>query len=92
MPYVATADIGTPACDAFGNCTLTVGSPAGLAGPVNVRVTTPGGTSPLGNDQFTYLLAWSAVTATSPSVREGAAMITTAAACCCSAGSAVQPC
>jgi len=72
---VAIADLGTPACDQSGNCTLTVASPAGRAGPVNVRVTTSGGTSAIGNDQFTYLLAWSAVAATSPTAREGAAMV-----------------
>jgi hypothetical protein len=54
-----------------------VKSPARPAGAVEVRVTTPGGTSPTGNGQFTYYLAWSAIAATTPTptVREGAAMI-----------------
>ena len=73
--FVATADIGTPSCDAFGDCTLTVVSPARPAGAVDVRVITNGGTSPIGNDQFTYFLAWNLVATTSPSAREGAAMI-----------------
>jgi hypothetical protein len=72
---VAAAGLGTPTCDAVANCTVTVNSPARPAGPVDVRVTTAGGTSPIGNDQFTYYLAWSQVTATSPSAREGAAMV-----------------
>ena len=31
--------------------------------------------SPIGNDQFTYYLAWSLVAATNPTAREGAAMV-----------------
>jgi hypothetical protein len=73
--YVATADLGVPVCDANADCTLTVNSPARPAGPVEVRVTTNGGTSAPGNGQFTYLLNWTPVTATAPSAREGAAMV-----------------
>ena len=72
---VPGADIAAPVCDAYGACTLTVNSPARPEGPVDVRVTTPGGTSPIGNDQFTYFLAWSRLTATGPTAREGAAMV-----------------
>jgi PKD repeat protein len=73
--YVAAADLGVPSCDAFADCTLTVNSPARPAGPVDVRVTTNGGTSAIGNSQFTYLLNWIPVAATAPSAREGAAMV-----------------
>jgi len=50
-------------------------SPSGAAGPVNILVVTPGGTTPAANDQFTYDLAWFSTTATGPSAREGAAMV-----------------
>lgn len=72
--YVANADLGTPVCDPNGDCTVTVNSPARPAGPIDVRVITNGGISAVGNDQFTYYLAWSQLAATSPSAREGAAM------------------
>jgi hypothetical protein len=64
-----------PVCDAYGDCTVTVNSPAGRAGQVAVIVTTPGGTSTAGNSQFTYFLAWNVLSGTGPSAREGAAMI-----------------
>jgi PKD repeat protein len=77
--YVANTDISAPVCDSFGDCTLTANSPARPAGPVDVRVFTNGGTSPIGNDQFTYFPAWNLVAANNPlinpSAREGAAMV-----------------
>ena len=75
ITYVASADLGVPVCDANADCTLTVNSPARPAGPVEVRVTTNGGTSAPGNGQFTYLLDWTPLAATAPSGREGAAMV-----------------
>jgi PKD repeat protein len=78
---VAAADLGIPACNPDGSCTVTVNSPARPEGNVHVTVTTNGGISLSGNDQFTYLLAWSLVQASSltattqPSPREGAAMV-----------------
>src|SRR5205807_8921741 len=45
-------------CDSSGNCTLDANSPTQAAGTVAVTVTTPGGTAPKVNDQFTYLMAW----------------------------------
>ncbi len=62
-------------CDASANCTLVATSPAAPAGPVNITITTPGGTTPATNDQFTYDLAWTSLAATGPLGREGAAMI-----------------
>jgi len=72
--YVATADLGVPVCDANADCTLTVNAPARPAGPVEIRVTTNGGTSAAGNGQFTYLLNWTLLAATGPSAREGASI------------------
>ena len=74
---VATAYLGVPVCDGVGACTVTVKSPAHSEGIVDVKVTTPGGTSPVGTDQFSYTYAWSLVTApaTVPSPREGAAIV-----------------
>jgi PKD repeat protein len=72
---VATPDLGTPVCDAFGACTVTVKSPVRPAGPVEVLVTTTAGTSAAGNGQFTYLLNWNLLAATTPPAREGAAMV-----------------
>jgi PKD repeat protein len=78
---VPTSGITAPVCDTSGNCNVTVNSPARPEGPVDIRLTTNGGTSPIGNDQFTYFLAWSQLAAntvpstTSPSAREGAAMV-----------------
>jgi PKD repeat protein len=73
--YVAPADLGVPVCDAAGDCTVDVKSPLRPAGPIDVRVTTTGGTSATGNSVYTYLLDWNVVAATSPSAREGAAMV-----------------
>ena len=73
--YVSSAGLGTPVCDPSGDCTVTVNSPARPAGAVDVRVITNGGVSPVGNDQFTYYLAWTQLAATGPSPREGAAMV-----------------
>jgi PKD repeat protein len=73
-----TAVSGTlpvPVCDPNADCTVTVNSPVRPAGPVEVVVTTNGGTSAAGNSQFTYLLNWNLLAATTPSAREGAAMV-----------------
>ena len=70
-----SATFAAPTCDGLGNCTIVATSPAAAAGTVNITVTTPGGTTPATNDQFTYDLAWNSLTATGPSGREGAAMV-----------------
>ena len=78
-----TGTLPTPTCDAAGYCSVTVTSPPRRAGTVEVRVTTPGGQSPVGTDQFTYFLSWSLVeaattaqTSTQPAPREGAILVT----------------
>jgi PKD repeat protein len=73
--FVAAADLGVPVCDPSGDCTVDVKSPIRPAGPIDVRVTTTGGTSAIGNSQYTYLLDWNVVAATTPTAREGAAMV-----------------
>jgi PKD repeat protein len=72
----AATTFTTPTCDANGSCSIQATSPAQKAGTVNVTITTPGGTSPATNDQFTYVMAWlKASPATTPPAREGASLV-----------------
>ena len=66
------ATFAAPVCDGSGSCTIAATSPSAPAGAVNITVTTPGGTTPTSNDQFTYDLAWTSTAATGPTAREGA--------------------